>query len=851
MSKTQLNPAAQSITDYLHLFVLVAFAIAQPVYDILGQNPEFFVAHQAKPMEIIGAVLLLSIGFSLVFVLVELIARIFGENFRRIVHTVMVFLLVALIVASPAKRWINDSDLLMIAFVLSISLIITVLYVRLSFMRVFISALSPVIIIFPLWFVWATPVVRLVMPQSQEAHADFQIENKVPVVLVVLDEFTTTALLDSQGQIDPVRFPNFAAFSAESWWYPNAVTASQSTVEAVPSILTGRNPRPEERLTPMVTDYPNNLFTMLDGVYSINASEAATSFIPNVYTLDQASMEAHRYAALFSDIVMIYLHLVVPHEVGRKLPSLDAGWTGFGQNIVPIKATDSPILHVDLTKKTEQLQQFLSNIKTSSLPELYFIHTLLPHIPYHYLASGQVYSRDLKLPDGIISDRDGWLGEEALILSAYNRYLQQVGYVDTFLGQLKKQLISAGIYDKSLVIVTADHGVAFQPRKSRRLISESNASEILKIPMFVKLPGQQEGRIDERIVSSVDVLPTIIDVLETKVPWEFDGYSMFSDEQPLRKRIEFIGFGHFNVDDIVGFSRLQWQVENFGERTPLSQLVPKGPYQELVGRYIDSIRIEEIVGVSIISNDLDNFQQVNLQSNFLPLLFKGYIEGSDDQKLPLVIAINGRAWATINTSEWDGQKNYFSVLLPKDAFVNGRNIVDVYLIDQPEDEPLLRLLKKGDRLDVKQSGAETLPRLGAHILTLVSGHEVPVEMNRNNMDGYLDWLDLKDGMLIFQGWAADLVENQPASSILIFKGEKLVWQSSPSLKREGVAKAFNQPSLLRSGYLVAVPLGVFEPLANGGASGDISVIAISKEKRAFRLYIKEEHKELLRTTLAK
>jgi len=300
MSKIQSNPPAQSLTDYLHLFVLVGFAVAQPLYDILGQNPEFFVAHQAGPVLIITLVLFLSIGLALIIIFVELIARIFGERLRRIVHSVLAFLLVALIVSPPVKRWIGDNDLIMTAFVLTVAILFTVFYVRLSFIRLFMTALFPAILIFPLWFVWATPVARLVMPQTIEMHVDIKIENKVPVVLVVLDEFNTTALLDAKGQIDSVRFPNFAALAAESYWFPNAVATHFTTNQAVPALLTGRQPRPEMKLASTASNYPQNIFTMLNEQYRLNVFEPLTEMCPEEVCQRESNTDTpRRYTAFF------------------------------------------------------------------------------------------------------------------------------------------------------------------------------------------------------------------------------------------------------------------------------------------------------------------------------------------------------------------------------------------------------------------------------------------------------------------------------------------------------------------------------------------------------------------------
>jgi membrane-anchored protein YejM (alkaline phosphatase superfamily) len=96
------------------------------------------------------------------------------------------------------------------------------------------------------------------------------------------------------------------------------------------------------------------------------------------------------------------------------------------------------------------------------------------------------------------------------------QYLQQVGYVDWFLGMLLKKLETAELYHEALIILTADHGVSFQRGLSRQEIEKGNKRNILKVPMFVKLPWQREGKIIERLVSGIDILPTIVDVLGVK-----------------------------------------------------------------------------------------------------------------------------------------------------------------------------------------------------------------------------------------------------------------------------------------------------------------------------------------------
>ena len=72
---------------------------------------------------------------------------------------------------------------------------------------------------------------------------------------------------------------------------------------------------------------------------------------------------------------------------------------------------------------------------------------------------------------------DPWL---PLVLQ--QRHLLQVGFVDRFVGGLMDRLQTQGIYDESLIIVTADHGSSFQHGKARRTRDESDPADVLMVP---------------------------------------------------------------------------------------------------------------------------------------------------------------------------------------------------------------------------------------------------------------------------------------------------------------------------------------------------------------------------------
>ena len=319
----------KSHTLHLHLFVLVAFAVAQPVYDLLGKNPEFFVAHSAKPYLIISMIFVLSFGLAIVLFLWEIVTHLFGERVWWLSHCINVFFLTVAI-AIPLLKKITALDFLIVCSAVLFGLLFTVMYARLSAVRMFITVLLPVTLIFPIWFICATPIGSLLAPKIVETESDIAIANTKPVIVMVFDELTTTALLDKEGRIDSVRFPNFADLSKKSWWYPNAVAPYFTTTQSVPSILTGRKPLPKKKLVPTAGNYPQSLFSILRDQYRLNVFEPVTE----MYLQQGNTNTQQQYVAYFADIFAIYLHMIAPPIIQQKLPKFGGQWAGFGKFLI-------------------------------------------------------------------------------------------------------------------------------------------------------------------------------------------------------------------------------------------------------------------------------------------------------------------------------------------------------------------------------------------------------------------------------------------------------------------------------------------------------------------------------------
>lgn len=115
-------------------------------------------------------------------------------------------------------------------------------------------------------------------------------------------------------------------------------------------------------------------------------------------------------------------------------------------------------------------------------------------------------------------------------LYAHEPYDGEIAYSDESLGTLLDHLRRLGVYDRTLVVFTSDHG------EGRGEHDETTHSMLvynttLHVPLIIKPPtdlaGWQGGglRLAPR-VATVDVLPTVLDVLGLDIPGDIQGQSL-------------------------------------------------------------------------------------------------------------------------------------------------------------------------------------------------------------------------------------------------------------------------------------------------------------------------------------
>ncbi|MCH7812528.1 MAG: sulfatase [Planctomycetes bacterium] len=107
-------------------------------------------------------------------------------------------------------------------------------------------------------------------------------------------------------------------------------------------------------------------------------------------------------------------------------------------------------------------------------------------------------------------------------------YGAEITYCDLQVGRLLEDLKARGYYDNSLMIITSDHGETFDEHLDVYAINHgvSVFDTEIHTPLIVRFPkGRFGGRTVSRLVSNIDVMPTILHLLDLPENARLEGIS--------------------------------------------------------------------------------------------------------------------------------------------------------------------------------------------------------------------------------------------------------------------------------------------------------------------------------------
>ncbi len=96
-------------------------------------------------------------------------------------------------------------------------------------------------------------------------------------------------------------------------------------------------------------------------------------------------------------------------------------------------------------------------------------------------------------------------------------YDEKVNRADACFGRFLEEFERLGLTDKTVFVISSDHGTELYEHR-RFDHGFTLYDELLRVPLVVRLPGPARGRVVTDRVSSIDVMPTIIDLLDVDAP---------------------------------------------------------------------------------------------------------------------------------------------------------------------------------------------------------------------------------------------------------------------------------------------------------------------------------------------
>lgn len=689
--RSSMPSGRYDVSEAAEIVALWNLAVAQPLYDLLARNPEFFVVRGTTLGEAVFFAVTLSLLSPLLLVAVSLLTGSVSKPGRFILHHLIVAVLVAILVLNGAKALPLPAAVLAAAAVASGALAAWALW-RWSALRSWAGLVALSALVFPLIFLWRTPAATWSGDGGMLARSVSPPAHPVPIVFVVFDELSLVSLLGSDGEIDEASFPNFATLAGEANWYPLATSVSDFTTLALPALLTGRLVRQDQ--LPTLADHPENLFTLLDPHYEIVAQESMTQLCPPRVCARGEKPFGRRLRWLYRDLGLAYSHIVSPPAWAAMLPPVDQTWNRFGGGgegdlDAPEELDRGPFLDLFRQRSRDDraaaFLAFLDSIEASRAPTLYFYADTLPHVPFDYLPSGRRYSVNGE-PAGLIN-ADRWGDDSWAIVQDHQRHLLQVGFTDRQLGLLVQRLRDVGLYDRALLVVAADHGVSFRPRRYRRTLTAESFAEIMSVPVFLKLPGQLRGHRDDRAVETIDVLPTILDAIGAR--FSLEGQSLLSaPSHPRQHRVVPL---HAEPGTVRRYASVELRrgieeavrlkTDRFGSQGFSTRFFQIGEFGSLVGKRVAELGqvVDSPIETELFLPSQDTYFDPTL--DFVPAHVAGRSQPVDgDRRHHFAIAINETVGAVTRTwkESLRHRRGEWSAILPEAMFVPGANDIEVF-----------------------------------------------------------------------------------------------------------------------------------------------------------------------------
>jgi arylsulfatase A-like enzyme len=396
---------------------------------------------------------------------------------------------------------------------------------------------------------WANPVIRQRNPASPSP-------GRPNVLLISLDTLAARHL-GAYGYDRPTS-PNLDAFAAEALLFENAFAPAPWTTPSHASLFTGLHPV----------------------VHGAGALGKGYRLDPRWLTLAEIAYAQRYRTAAFTE------GFAIRSDMGFD-QGFERYWDSYGTR------------HHGVIEDTfGRAQAWMEEHRTE--PFFLFLHTYEPHVSY--IAPERFWRRFTETPPAEDMATNAFAYRDQL----RNWYDAEIAYTDHVFGELIAFLRSTGLLERTLIVVTSDHGEEFFQHGGVGHI-RTMYDEVLHIPLIVRLPGADPPRARiEDLVTLTDVFATVTDLMEWPAPATEDSYSLRLLWEPstgsyprslVHSRLDIF---EESADPLTG-ERIPWSADSlrtltekymrtdrvWAARVAAGELSPTGSAREHVEEFID------------------------------------------------------------------------------------------------------------------------------------------------------------------------------------------------------------------------------------------------------------------------
>jgi hypothetical protein len=690
VASSTASPAARRpaplLAPLLTLLGLTGFAVSQPLLSVAGENPPLFTSHHVDGWGLVLVALAVALVPPLLLWFVVVAVGAVHRTAGRVVHVGLLAVLAGLTVIQVLKGADVEHEIGLVVLSLGAAAAFACAFLRWRAVEDWAryTAVLPALAV--VVFLAASPSADLLSAPEQGAAAGGG--DLPPVVMILLDELPTMSILDADGGIDKVRFPNLARFSDDATWFRNYSVLAPATLQSVPSILSGQEPK----LGPALwTNHPDNLFSLFAPTHELTAFETATRLCGfsncGVEGASDTTTDDPRVGDVLGELSSVWGDRVSP----EPLPPLDFG--EFEEEVTELEApTGAEALQLEeigteteVAARPTRVTEFLDSLGSSEGPTFSYLHLMLPHQPWNFGPTGVEYRQPkIDIDPEDLDDVSVFTADEWSAATTEQRHLLQAEYADRLVGQVLDRLEETGVYDEALVVITADHGIHFEQGRLPRSVAPETVDGVAYSPLLIKEPGQDEDRIDDSNLTAVDLLPTIAARAGVDVPFEVDGLAAGSpgiEERGEEKYIYAINDPtHPDLDEIIEFDDSSFPSADdrwIGPRpegsSALYGLVARLGLEDLLGTPVDDLDPQP--GPATVLFGLADLQEPPEGQPVIGQVFGSILVDAPDEA-EVVVAIDGEIVSAAPVREGG-----FSALLPSELIDRAGNDVRVVLLD--------------------------------------------------------------------------------------------------------------------------------------------------------------------------